>query len=135
MPENTDHPTQKPEKLIAKLILASSRPGDMVLEPVFWAAEQRRLSRKNWAAVLWALSASVPIAVLPKNACLPRSTTRAYKATKTAFFGNETRLFLRRQNRFPPKQKPSKPLFLGKKSRYDNRLHKSAFFHQRLPSD
>ena len=28
MPENTDHPTQKPEKLIAKLILASSRPGD-----------------------------------------------------------------------------------------------------------
>ncbi|MEY2978263.1 MAG: hypothetical protein RLZZ435_2402, partial [Cyanobacteriota bacterium] len=26
MPENTDHPTQKPEKLIAKLILASSNP-------------------------------------------------------------------------------------------------------------
>ena len=33
MPENTDHPTQKPEKLLAKLILASSRPGDMVLDP------------------------------------------------------------------------------------------------------
>lgn len=33
MPENTDHPTQKPEKLIAKLILASSRPGDLVLDP------------------------------------------------------------------------------------------------------
>lgn len=33
MPENTDHPTQKPEKLIAKLILASSRPGDIVLDP------------------------------------------------------------------------------------------------------
>lgn len=33
MPENTDHPTQKPEKLIAKLILASSRPGDFVLDP------------------------------------------------------------------------------------------------------
>ncbi len=33
MPENTDHPTQKPEKLIAKLILASSRPGDVVLDP------------------------------------------------------------------------------------------------------
>lgn len=33
MPENTDHPTQKPEKLIAKLVLASSRPGDMVLDP------------------------------------------------------------------------------------------------------
>jgi site-specific DNA-methyltransferase (adenine-specific) len=33
MPENTDHPTQKPEKLYAKLILASSRPGDLVLDP------------------------------------------------------------------------------------------------------
>jgi site-specific DNA-methyltransferase (adenine-specific) len=33
MPENTDHPTQKPEKLIAKLLLASSRPGDVVLDP------------------------------------------------------------------------------------------------------
>ena len=33
MPENTDHPTQKPEKLIAKLILASSNCGDMVFDP------------------------------------------------------------------------------------------------------
>jgi len=33
MPENTDHPTQKSEKLLAKLILASSDPGDLVLDP------------------------------------------------------------------------------------------------------
>lgn len=33
MPENTDHPTQKPEKLIAKLILASSHAGDIILDP------------------------------------------------------------------------------------------------------
>ena len=33
MPENTDHPTQKPEKLYAKLILASSRKGDRVFDP------------------------------------------------------------------------------------------------------
>ena len=33
MPENTTHSTQKPEKLIAKLILASSRPGDFVFDP------------------------------------------------------------------------------------------------------
>lgn len=33
MAENTDHPTQKPEKLIAKLILASSQSGDVVLDP------------------------------------------------------------------------------------------------------
>lgn len=33
MPENTDHPTQKPEKLYAKLILASSKPRDVVFDP------------------------------------------------------------------------------------------------------
>ena len=33
MPENTDHPTQKPEKLLAKIILASTNPGDMVFDP------------------------------------------------------------------------------------------------------
>lgn len=33
MPENTAHPTQKPEKLLAKLILASSNPGDIILDP------------------------------------------------------------------------------------------------------
>ena len=33
MPENTDHPTQKPEKLLCKLILASSRKGDFVFDP------------------------------------------------------------------------------------------------------
>ena len=33
MKENTAHPTQKPEKLIAKLILASSNEGDVVFDP------------------------------------------------------------------------------------------------------
>lgn len=33
MSENTPHPTQKPEKLIAKLILASSREDQTVLDP------------------------------------------------------------------------------------------------------
>jgi site-specific DNA-methyltransferase (adenine-specific) len=33
MPENTDHPTQKPEKLLAKIILASTNESDFVLDP------------------------------------------------------------------------------------------------------
>lgn len=33
MSENTAHPTQKPEKLIAKLVLASSKKGDLLLDP------------------------------------------------------------------------------------------------------
>lgn len=33
MKENTAHPYQKPEKLLAKIILASSEPGDVILDP------------------------------------------------------------------------------------------------------
>lgn len=33
MPENTDHPTQKPEKLLAKIILASTNESDLILDP------------------------------------------------------------------------------------------------------
>ena len=33
MAENTDHPTQKPEKLIAKIILASTNAADLILDP------------------------------------------------------------------------------------------------------
>lgn len=33
MPENTEHPTQKPEKLMAKIILASSNKGDLIFDP------------------------------------------------------------------------------------------------------
>jgi len=33
MPENTEHPTQKPEKLLAKVILASTKEKDLILDP------------------------------------------------------------------------------------------------------
>lgn len=33
MPENTEHPTQKSEKLLAKIILCSTNEGDMVFDP------------------------------------------------------------------------------------------------------
>ena len=46
MPENTDHPTQKPEKLIAKLILASSHPGDMVFDPFLGSGTTAVVAKK-----------------------------------------------------------------------------------------
>lgn len=46
MAENTDHPTQKPEKLLAKLLLASSRPGDRVLDPFLGSGTTAVVSRK-----------------------------------------------------------------------------------------
>ncbi len=46
MPENTDHPTQKPEKLIAKLILASSREGDVVFDPFLGSGTTSVVAKK-----------------------------------------------------------------------------------------
>ena len=46
MAENTAHPTQKPEKLIAKLILASSRAGDIVLDPFLGSGTTSVVARK-----------------------------------------------------------------------------------------
>ena len=66
MPENTDHPTQKPEKLLAKLILASSKPGDLVFDPFLGsgttAVVAKKLGRKycgielNSQYCCWALA-------------------------------------------------------------------------------
>ena len=46
MPENTDHPTQKCEKLIARLILASSNPGDMVFDPFLGSGTTSVVAKK-----------------------------------------------------------------------------------------
>ena len=46
MPENTPHPTQKPEKLLAKIILASSRPGDIVFDPFLGSGTTSVVARK-----------------------------------------------------------------------------------------
>jgi site-specific DNA-methyltransferase (adenine-specific) len=46
MPENTDHPTQKPEKLVAKAILASSNPGDVVFDPFLGSGTTSVVAKK-----------------------------------------------------------------------------------------
>lgn len=46
MPENTAHPTQKPEKLLAKLILASSNPGDTVFDPFLGSGSTSVVAKK-----------------------------------------------------------------------------------------
>ena len=46
MPENTDHPTQKPEKLLAKIILASSNPGNVILDPFLGSGTTSVVAKK-----------------------------------------------------------------------------------------
>ena len=46
MPENTDHPTQKPEKLLAKIILASTNSGDVVFDPFLGSGTTSVVAKK-----------------------------------------------------------------------------------------
>lgn len=46
MPENTDHPTQKSEKLLAKLLLASTCPSDFVLDPFLGSGTTSVVAKK-----------------------------------------------------------------------------------------
>ena len=46
MPENTDHPTQKPEKLIAKLILASCPVDGIVFDPFLGSGTTSVVAKK-----------------------------------------------------------------------------------------
>ena len=46
MAENTTHPTQKPEKLLAKLILASSNPNDFVFDPFLGSGTTAVVAKK-----------------------------------------------------------------------------------------
>jgi len=46
MPENTEHPTQKPEKLIAKLVLASSQPNDVIFDPFLGSGTTSVVAKK-----------------------------------------------------------------------------------------
>lgn len=54
MPENTEHPTQKPEKLLAKIILASSNKGDFVFDPFAGSGTTLAVAKKlerNFAGI------------------------------------------------------------------------------------
>lgn len=46
MPENTEHPTQKPEKLLAKIILASTEENDLILDPFLGSGTTSVVAKK-----------------------------------------------------------------------------------------
>ncbi len=87
------HPTQKPEALLARVILAASRPGDVVLDPFFGTgttgAVAKRLGRKfigierqaDYAAAAKARIAAIE--PLPEPSLAPFMTAR--EAPRVAF--------------------------------------------------
>lgn len=105
MPENTDHPTQKPEKLIAKLILASCPVGGIVFDPFLGSGTTAVVAKKldriysgveiNQEYYLWALkrlqlaSTDKRIQGYENGVFWQRNSSIAQKKTKTDKNNNE----------------------------------------------
>lgn len=86
MPENTAHPTQKPEKLLAKLLLASSSKGDVVLDPL--RDQAQRLSwQRNLGESLLQLNRIRCMGHGRRNGWKWLRQMHRFKAMKTVFLG------------------------------------------------
>ena len=100
MPENTDHPTQKPEKLLAKLILASSRPGDLVLDPFMGSGTAPVVARKLGRRFCG-------IEIDRTYACYAAERIRRAE-TDTSIQGYSDGVFLERNCRLPRRKKQAR---------------------------
>lgn len=101
MPENTDHPTQKPEKLIAKLILASSNPGDVVLDPFLGSGTTSVVCKK--------LDRHYIGIEIEEDYCLLAEKRLALAETSTAIQGFDGTVFLERNTLTLQMQQKTRP--------------------------
>lgn len=53
MPENTEHPTQKPELMIERIILTSSNEQDIILDPFMWSWTTAKVANDNNRNFIW----------------------------------------------------------------------------------
>jgi site-specific DNA-methyltransferase (adenine-specific) len=96
MPENTEHPTQKPEKLIAKLMLASSNQNDIVLDPFLGSGTTSVVAKK--------LSRQYIGIEREKEYCLLAEKRLALAEQNKSIQGYETGVFLDRNFAISNKQ-------------------------------
>ena len=109
MPENTSHPTQKPEKLYAKLILASSKQGDRIFDPFAGSGTAAVVARK--------LGRSFCGIEINREYCLWASKRLANALTDTSIQGYADGVFWERNSlAIQKKQQTSKATKKGKGS-------------------
>ena len=90
MPENTDHPTQKPEKLLAKIILASSNAKAISCSIRSTARARRLSSRKSLGGTTWASKSTRPTAASRRSDWSWPPRTAVFRGMSMACFGKET---------------------------------------------
>lgn len=98
MAENTKHPTQKPEKLLAKIILASTDEGDLVLDPFLGSGTTSVVAKKlnrNYCGIEQS----------PEYCCLAEKRLELADEDKT-IQGYEDNIFWERNSRSIKKKKP-----------------------------
>ena len=91
MPENTDHPTQKPEKLLAKIILASTDPNSVVFDPFLGSGTSAVVATKLGRQFVGVEIDPVYCGLTLLNDWIWQKQIRRFKATPTVSFGNGTR--------------------------------------------
>lgn len=99
MSENTKHPTQKPEKLIAKLILASSNPNDVVFDPFLGSGSTVVVAKKLGRRY-------VGVELDPEYACLSLKRLQLADAN-TQIQGYQDQVFWERNSQPNKKKKPT----------------------------
>jgi site-specific DNA-methyltransferase (adenine-specific) len=89
MPENTAHPTQKPEKLLAKIILASTRENDLILDPFLGSGTTAAVAKKLNRAYT-GIERDENYCLLAEKRLELAETDKTIQGFATAFSGRET---------------------------------------------
>ncbi|CAN5389747.1 hypothetical protein BH10ACI2_BH10ACI2_07540 [soil metagenome] len=97
MPENTDHPTQKPEKLLAKIILASTNPGDLVIDPFAGSGTTAVVAKK--------LDRNFVVIESDEQYCLLAQKRVEMAAIEPTIQGFSDKVFWERNSKLPVKKK------------------------------
>jgi modification methylase len=52
------HPTQQPESILHRILIATTKPGDLILDPFFGSGTTGVMAKKTWQTVYWHRSRS-----------------------------------------------------------------------------
>jgi site-specific DNA-methyltransferase (adenine-specific) len=99
MKENTPHSTQKPEKLLAKVILASSKRGDTIFDPFAGVGTTGVVARK--------LERNFVMVEIEEEYCLYALKRLEFAEEDRSIQGYSNGIFWERNTRLPKKRKKS----------------------------
>jgi site-specific DNA-methyltransferase (adenine-specific) len=110
MPENTDHPAQKSEKLLAKLVLASSNPGDFVFDP-FVGSGTTSVVAKKLGRQFSGIEIEEPYALVTEKRLMIADADRSIQGYDDHVFWERNALSAMKRRKTPKAEKRDSPTF------------------------